>query len=47
MIGAELESRSKVSAKIFILKKFINLLKLTNKFPTFLRSGNEFMTREL
>lgn len=48
MIGSVLESRSEVSEKtIDIIKKFINLLRLTNRYPTFLRSDNEFRTKEL
>lgn len=48
MIGYVLDSRSEVSSKtIEGMKVFINLLKLNNQSPVYLRSDNEFRTKEL
>ena len=48
MIGYVLDSRAEVSSKtIDGLRTFINLLKLENRSPVYLRSDNEFRTREL
>ena len=48
MIGYVLDSRSEISSKtIEGMKVFINLLKLNNQSPVYLRSDNEFRTKEL